>query len=43
MTQLTRFTSDMFVLPKNQLHEFLNEKKIFDKDFKTYDEGEVKF
>lgn len=42
-TKLTKFASDMFLLSKNELRSFLNEKKIFDKDFKTYDDAEVKF
>jgi UDP-glucose 4-epimerase len=42
-TKLTKFTSDMFLLDKDELNTFLTEKKIFDKDFKTYDEAEVKF
>ncbi len=42
-TKLTKFTSDMFLLDKNGLNKFLIEKKIFDKDFKTYDDAEVKF
>lgn len=42
-TELTKFTSDMFLMEKDQLLKFLNEKKIFDKDFHTYSDEEVKF
>lgn len=42
-TKLTRFASDMFLMDKPGLLKFLNEKKIFDKDFHTYSDEEVKF
>ncbi len=42
-TELVRFASDMFVLSKAKLQSFLNERNIFEKDLKTYDEAEVKF
>ena len=42
-SKLTRFASDMFLLSKSGLKKFLDEKNIFNKDFKTFDEAEVKF
>lgn len=42
-TNLDRFTSDMFLMSKPGLRKFLIEKKIFDKDFHTYSDEEVKF
>lgn len=42
-TELTRFTSDMFLMEKDQLLKFLSEKKIFDKEFHTYSDEVVKF
>jgi UDP-glucose 4-epimerase len=42
-TTLARFASDMFLLSKDKLNEFLDSKGIFERDFRTYDEEEVKF
>jgi UDP-glucose 4-epimerase len=42
-TDLAKFTSDMFLLTKQKLEAFLDEKKIFERDFRTYTDEEVKF
>lgn len=42
-TTLEKFTSDMFLMSKNKLRAYLNDKKIFEKDFQTYRDEEVKF
>jgi len=42
-TGLTKFSSDMFVMAKNDLRSFLDARNIFEKDFETFKEEEVKF
>ncbi len=42
-TNLQKFTSDLFILSKTDLRNFLNKKNIFERDFKTFKDEEVKF
>jgi len=38
-----RYSSDMYLLEKEQLKKYLEENNVFDKEFETYKENEVKF
>jgi len=40
---MSSYTSDLCLMSKSELREYLETNKIFEKDFKTYDESEVRF
>lgn len=42
-SRLERYSSDLFLFSKEQLRVFLEEKNIFEKEFQSYKEDEVKF
>lgn len=41
--EIDRYSSDLFLFSKKELHMFLEKKNIFEKDFDAYQEDEVKF
>lgn len=41
--QLKKYSSELTLFTKEQLRNFLEERKIFEKEFEGYSEGEVKF
>lgn len=38
-----KYSSDMYLLTKDQLKDYLEKNNVFDKDFETYKEDEVRF
>lgn len=42
-SKLERYSSDLFLFSKEELYKFLKKKNIFEKDFDSYKEDEVRF
>jgi UDP-N-acetylglucosamine 4,6-dehydratase/5-epimerase len=42
-TSLTRFTSDLFLYSRDELQQYLKEKRVLESDYRTFQEDEVKF